>query len=68
MSGDIVHDLFTVFYNQNAAKCRFCLNRAIFSAVAAGRRPWPVAVEAEVSDLGYKFSCAAKSRLTQEHL
>jgi len=27
-----------------------------------------VAVETEVSDLGYKFSCAAKSRLTQEHV
>jgi hypothetical protein len=27
MSGDILHDFFTVFYNQDAAKCRFCLRR-----------------------------------------
>ena len=26
MGGDIVHDLFTVFYNQDAAKSLFCLN------------------------------------------
>jgi hypothetical protein len=25
MGDDIVHDLFTVFYNQDAAKCAFCL-------------------------------------------
>ena len=25
MSGDILHDLFTVFYIQDAANCRFCL-------------------------------------------
>jgi hypothetical protein len=25
MGGDIIHDLFTVFYNQDAAKSRFCL-------------------------------------------
>ncbi len=27
MSRDIVHDLFTVFYDQDAAKCGFCLRR-----------------------------------------
>jgi hypothetical protein len=27
MGNDIVHDLFTVFYNQDAAKWLFCLNR-----------------------------------------
>jgi len=27
MSRDILHDLFTVFYDQDAAKCGFCLRR-----------------------------------------
>jgi len=27
MSRDIVHDLFMVFYDQDAAKCGFCLRR-----------------------------------------
>src|SRR5438132_8055650 len=31
ISGDILHDLFTVFYNQDAAKICFCLTPVDFS-------------------------------------
>jgi hypothetical protein len=33
MSGDIFHDLFTVFHNQDGAKHGFCLGQAKFNTV-----------------------------------
>ena len=58
MSGDIVHDLFTVFYNQDAAKCPFCLRflRLAVAAVADRGTPASNVSRTEAGNLGHNFS------------
>src|SRR5216684_679439 len=53
ISGDILHDLFTVFYNQDAAKFCFCLNPADFVLL------WTAGVETTGSMNWIAIICAA---------